>query len=125
MKLKIWSVELEMRWIRVSVNRIRNRPLANRQIGQGKIGVLDKDQLAGRQRQLKPTKDESKRLLQKLVQTEPMNMTKQKCFLLKNLKKQKKVAVQFVLAFHTYNADKTQEYLENAKPIIQMLYIKK
>lgn len=28
----------------------------------------------------------------------------------------KKLAVQFVTAFHNYNADKPQEYLENAKP---------
>lgn len=28
----------------------------------------------------------------------------------------KNLAVQFVTAFHTYNADKPQEYLENAKP---------
>src|SRR5213080_338156 len=28
----------------------------------------------------------------------------------------KKIAVQFVIAFHTYNADKPQEYVENAKP---------
>lgn len=37
--------------------RIRNQPLAQRQVGQSNIGVRDKDQLAERQQQLKATKD--------------------------------------------------------------------
>jgi flagellar basal body-associated protein FliL len=32
------------------------------------------------------------------------------------LEKTKEIAVQFVTSFHTYNADKPMEYLENAKP---------
>jgi hypothetical protein len=34
----------------------------------------------------------------------------------KDLEKSKKIAVEFATAFHTYNADKPMEYLENAKP---------
>lgn len=30
----------------------------------------------------------------------------------------KKLAIEFVTAFHNYNADKPQEYLENAKPFM-------
>lgn len=37
--------------------RIRNRPLAQLQVGQSKIGVLDKNQLAERTKQFKSTKD--------------------------------------------------------------------
>lgn len=37
--------------------RVRNQPLAQRQVGQSNIGVRDKDQLAERQQQLKATKD--------------------------------------------------------------------
>lgn len=37
--------------------RVRNQPLAQRQVGQSNIGVRDKDQLAGRPQQLKVTKD--------------------------------------------------------------------
>lgn len=44
-------------------------------------------------------------------------MTKRKPLVLQNLTKQKN-AVQFVRALHTYNADKPQEYLENAKPFM-------
>ncbi|WP_338473311.1 conjugal transfer protein (plasmid) [Niallia sp. XMNu-256] len=41
--------------------RIRNQPLANRTRMQGKIGLLNKDQLVERQKQLKATKDGLKR----------------------------------------------------------------
>ena len=34
----------------------------------------------------------------------------------KELEKSKKIAVEFATAFHTYNAEKPMEYLENAKP---------
>ncbi|MCQ6281089.1 CD3337/EF1877 family mobilome membrane protein [Bacillus sp. EB600] len=37
--------------------RMRNQPLARRQVGQSKIGILDKDQLAKRKKQFKSTKD--------------------------------------------------------------------
>src|SRR4051812_29890214 len=45
-----------------------------------------------------------------------MSMTKPKNLLKRNLKKQRRSAVQFVTAFHNYNADKPMDYLENAKP---------
>ena len=42
-----------------------------------------------------------------------------------DLEKSKKIAAEFTTAFHNYNSDKPMEYLENAKPYMTKIYMKK
>ena len=42
-----------------------------------------------------------------------------------DLEKSKKIAIEFVTAYHSYNADKPMEYLENAKPYMTDALYKK